>query len=133
MSGIVGIGPEPERRIPVNVVCLDLIPGHRLRVTHLIEVLRMRYTITPALPTRDSSEYASPLYCWWEATDDRGTRYSEGGGAFGPTRDGQRTEGVFSLTPLPPFDARELQVVLHMDRAALSGECAFTVDLTTLS
>jgi hypothetical protein len=93
--------------------------------------IRIRYTVTPALPMIDPAGRPTAAW-WWEATDDCDTRYRDVGGAYGPSRDGQRTEGVFSLDPLPPPEARTLRVVLHLNiRAeAHERECAFTVDLT---
>lgn len=129
------VGESPAaRQIAIDIACPNLIPGHRLQVPHLAydpgDVLRLRYIITPTLPTQDASTYPSPIHCWWEATDNLGTRYQGAGGAFGPSPDRQRTEGVFSLMPVPPTEARELRVTIQMGSPGPTSECAFTIDLT---
>ncbi len=59
----------------------------------------------------------------------------DSGGAYGESSDGESTEGVLSLQPLPPRDARSLRVVLSpwFESESDARECTFDVDLTALA
>ena len=118
------------------------MPDRVLRVTGLVleddlagtALTRVEYTITPALPPhgRRGGVAGCPVVWTWAATDDAGTDYQEAGGGYGPR--GDHTEGVLSLTPVPPPDARRLRVVLRpwfpwADPAERFRECAVDVDL----
>ena len=126
----------PEQHIPVDHTCPDLIPGHQLRVREVWldeHALRVEYTITPALPPGSGSgppPYA-PLFWRWAAADDRGTAYTEAGGAYDLARDRHHTAGVLSLSPAPPPAARALRVVVQPRRGpdAAGGSCTVEVAL----
>jgi hypothetical protein len=64
-----------------------------------------------------------------QATDDAGRTYDDGGGAFGPSDDGTRTEGTISVQPGLPGDVRE--VVLRFGLLTRDGgsEHELTVEL----
>lgn len=136
MSSPADAEPTSERRLPIDFECPDVLPRHRVRVAYLTydrDLIRLTYTITPPLPRVDPYAGGAPAILWWsEATDERGARYEDGGGAYGPSPDGERTEGRLTLVPRPPPDARELRVVLHATFPAegRAAACAFTVDLT---
>ena len=87
----------PDRRIPVDHVCPDFVPGRELRVTDLVleelvagePLLRVEYTITPALPPRGRRPTVASWPVVWDATaatDDQGTAYRDGGGAAAARR-----------------------------------------------
>jgi hypothetical protein len=87
----------------------DLVPGHKLSVTDVgfdDVAVRIEYQIVPPLPRGILG------FSWFgTARDDLGNRYDDVGGAFGPSADGERTEGTLSL-PLPVPHASVLYVRL---------------------
>ncbi|MDP9379155.1 MAG: hypothetical protein M3Q29_03225 [Chloroflexota bacterium] len=120
-----------RQRIRLDYQCPDLIPGHVLRVSEVVldeEAIRVEYSIEPALPNMP------PIMWRWEARDDLGNRYEEAGGAYGPSRNGDRTEGVLSLTPLPAAGARLFSVILNpwIESESETRQCSFDVDLADL-
>jgi hypothetical protein len=71
--------------------------------------LRVRYEISPPLERGDPARYAWLLL----GQDDLGNQYDEGGGAYGLSADGSRTEGVRSLLPLPASTAAWLDLSFY--------------------
>ncbi|HVG98266.1 MAG TPA: hypothetical protein VNK05_15265 [Chloroflexota bacterium] len=139
----------PDRRIPVDHVCPDFVPGRELRVTDLVleelvagePLLRVEYTITPALPPRGRRPTVASWPVVWDATaatDDQGTAYRDGGGAWGPAPGGDRTTGTLTISPAPPPAARRLRVVLRAwfpwaTPVEAFRECVVEVELTAAS
>src|SRR6266542_2103980 len=116
-------------------VCADLLPGRALRFRELRldrYAIRLEYEITPPLPARGEGD---PPSVWWvnSAEDDLGGQYVDGGGGYGPAKDGQKTTGEFSFTPLPAAGATTLRVRISAwltpDGASSLEErsCEFTV------
>lgn len=108
---------DSARTVPVNRTCPDLIPG---QVFNVLEAnfdnyaIRVEYRITPGIDDLRKRTRGQPPIIWqWSATDDLGNEYEQCGGAYGPSRDGQSTEGVLSLRPLPPRDAKWLRVSVN--------------------
>jgi hypothetical protein len=102
------------RSIPLGHVCRDLLDGRVLTV-HLLETdriaIRLRYDVFPALPR--SQPGGGPIVMWWtSAVDDLGNEYLDGGGAYGFSPDGARTQGTFSLSPLPAAGAASLRITV---------------------
>lgn len=136
----------PYRRIPLEHVCPDFVPDRELRVTEVVlEVLvgyqpqlQIKYAITPPLPPRGRGAAVTSWPVVWDATaatDDRGTAYRDGGGAYGQAPGDDRTTGTLTLSPAPPPAARRLRVVLRAwfpwsTPVEAFRECALEVDLT---
>lgn len=123
-----------EWHIRIDRQCLDLIPDRRLYLTRIMldeHAIRIEYTIAPTLPVWDRARDQPPIHWLWQAVDDLGNRYIDCGGAYGVSPDGESTEGVLSLQPLPPPEARSLRVVLSpwFENESDARECAFDVDL----
>jgi hypothetical protein len=123
-----------ERHIRIDHQCPGLIPERRLYLTRIIldeHAIRIEYVIVPALPIWDQARGRPPIHWLWHAVDDLGNRYIDSGGAYGVSSDGESTEGVLSLQPLPPPDARSLRVVLSpwFQSESDARECTFDVDL----
>lgn len=76
--------------------------------------IRICYTFTPPIPEIVSGSM-HPLFVRWNyhATDDEGNNYIEAGGACGLSKDGQFTDGVLSLIPLPSKNASFLSFFLN--------------------
>jgi len=107
--------PAPERHIPVDHTCFDVIPQRVLHVTEVWfdQYIRIEYTITPPLPIVDVATKEVLHIAWlWHAVDGLGNTYTDCGGAYGLAEDGQCTQGVLSLQPLPPLEAQWLRIVL---------------------
>lgn len=124
------------RRIPVAYVCTDALPGHELRVREVwfdAHAIRVEYVIVPALPAVRPETGTSTTLAWlWGGEDDAGNRYEECGGAYGPSADGERTEGVLSLCPSPYPTATRLELRLHPWTVVEPEEptrCVFAVEL----
>ena len=100
---------EPQPLSFVVVATPDLVPGHKLSVTEVgldVVAVRVEYEIVPPLARGILG------FSWFgEARDDLGNRYEDVGSAFGPSADGERTEGTLSL-PLPVPEASVLYVRL---------------------
>lgn len=100
---------EPQPLSFEVVAAPDLVPGHRLSVTDVgfdDVAVRIEYDIVPPLARGILG------FSWFgEARDDLGNVYEDVGGAFGPSADGERTEGTLSL-PLPVPEASVLYVRL---------------------
>ncbi len=95
LSGIV-----PERILSVKDVHVDEWG------------VRLEYAVAPDYPTPDqyprSGRQVRALQEWpYEVSDDCGTRYTPGGGAHG------KNEGVRTVVPTPPAEARELIVTIR--------------------
>lgn len=133
------MGPSAsERRVRVDRACPGLIPDRTLRVTELVldeQAIRVEYAISPALPDWNHARDLPSITWDWRAHDDLGTAYEQAGGAYGVPPGSEDTEGVLSLTPLPPPGARVLTVVLNpwFESEADARECVFDVDLAPLS
>ena len=88
------------------------MPGHSLSFVEVAvaeHAVRIEYEIVPAVATR------VPGLGWWgSARDDLGNEYEDVGGAYGPSADGERTEGTMSM-PLPAPEAKALDVRLQLD------------------
>ncbi len=126
-----------RQHIRLDHQCPDLIPGHVLRLSEVVldgEAIRVEYSIEPALPIWDQTRNMPPIMWRWDARDDLGNRYEEAGGAYGPSRNGDRTEGVLSLTPLPAAGARLFSVILNpwIESESETRQCSFDVDLADL-
>ena len=135
-----------HRRIPVEHVCPDFVPGRALRVTAVVleelvadqPLLQIEYTITPPLPPRGRGSTVTSSPVVWDATtatDDQGTAYRDGGGAYGRAPGDGRTTGTLTLSPAPPPAARCLRVVLRAwfpwaTSVETFHECVIDVDLT---
>jgi hypothetical protein len=131
----------------VDHVCPDLVPGRELRVTEVVleelaadqSLLQIEYSITPPLPPWGSGPPAGAQPVVWDATratDDQGTTYRDGGGAYGQAPGDDRTTGVLTLSPVPPPAALRLRVVLRAwcpwaAPVEAFRECIVEVDLTT--
>jgi hypothetical protein len=107
----------------------DLLPGHSLSFTDVgfDDVgIRIEYTIAPAVSRR-----VQGLGWVGFARDDLGNDYEDVGGAYGPARDGDRTDGVLTM-PFPVEDARTLRVRLRAgsDTAGFGDEGAPAYELT---
>jgi hypothetical protein len=77
------------------------------------ERMEIGYRLTPPLPqSRPDSDHEPYVFLALEAADDVGNRYLDSGGAFGPSVDGNATEGSLSVQPGPYADARS--VTLHL-------------------
>ena len=104
----------------------DLFPGHALSFTEVgfDEVgIRIEYAIEPAVAMR------SPGIGWVAlARDDLGNEYEDVGGAYGPGRDGDRTEGVVTL-PFPVEAASALRVRLQPDTGPEAYEVVISLHL----
>jgi len=104
----------------------DLFPGHALSFTEVgfDEVgIRIEYAIEPAVAMR------SPGIGWVAlARDDLGNAYEDLGGAYGPARDGDRTEGVLTL-PFPVEEASTVRVRLQPDAGSAAYEVVISLDL----
>jgi hypothetical protein len=126
-----------SRSIPVSHECAEAIPQHRLQITavNLDEIaVRVEYRITPGIEDlRARARGSAPILWQWAGTDDLGNEYEQCGGAYGRSRDGQSTEGVLSLRPLPPEEARRLHVLIYLNFKPELGIdytfCEFDVDL----
>jgi hypothetical protein len=113
--------PTAFERIPLDfkvVDAPDLLPGHQLRFT---EVgldgigIRVEYTITPAISR------APGVLAWvGVARDALGLEWEDVGGAFGPSSDRHRTEGVMTFE-LETDSAGELSVRLVPVGSAVLG------------
>lgn len=99
-----------RRNIPLEPLEATLPTGHHflLREAYIDEhALRLEYSVRPVLPMFPERS----LFSWnWAAVDDLGNFYESCGGAYGPEADGTRTDGVLSLRPFPPAEARRLTV-----------------------
>ncbi|HEX6695897.1 MAG TPA: hypothetical protein VF080_03855 [Solirubrobacteraceae bacterium] len=88
----------------------DLFPGHSLSFTDVgfDDVgIRIEYSIAPAIAMR------GPGTGWvGHGRDDLGNDYEDVGGAYGPARDGDRTNGVLTM-PFPIDAASMLRVRLR--------------------
>ncbi len=99
----------------------DLFPGHSLSFTDVgfdDAAIRIEYAIEPAIAM------ATPGVGWvGYGRDDLGNDYEDVGGAYGPARDGDRTDGVLSM-PFPIDGARTLRVRLRLgsDTAGFDGQ-----------
>jgi hypothetical protein len=104
----------------------DLFPGHSLSFTDVgfDDVgIRIEYAIDPALAMR------SPGVGWvGRAHDDLGNEYEDVGGAYGPARDGHRTEGVLTL-PFPVDEASAIRVRIWPDGDGEAYELIVSLDL----
>jgi len=127
-----------DRFTPTDISCPDLLVGHELRVVGVgIDqyAIRLKYRITPPLPNSRPSDpptpgWTPPVSWAWHARDDLGNRYAQAGGAYGLSHDEQSIEGVFSLVPLPPRDARSLRVSLGAEtRSGVEVTSTFEVPL----
>jgi hypothetical protein len=129
------------RHISVDLACPDLVPDRLLRVTSVRferigkddSLVRVRYEIRPPLPPRRKP---GDVQVWWSwsATDDAGTEYWDMGGAYGEPPGADYTDGVLSLRPVPPEEARELRVTLRPWCTWVGGEetareCTVVIDL----
>jgi hypothetical protein len=71
-----------------------------------------------------------PAIHWrWDGSDDSGEAYVESGGAHGPSADGQATDGVLSLTPIPTPGVHSLHIVLEPWIAREGDQRAVSVDV----
>lgn len=87
------LGVVPERTLSIVSVEADEVG------------VRLRYSVD--VPIRKFSGPPFDLQEWgYEVADDSGTTYAYGGGAQG------RTDGVRTVTPPPPREARELMITL---------------------
>ena len=138
---------EVVRRIPVDHTCPDLFPQRVLHVWEvcvehvlvdwtddIVQQINIGYTITPSIPTRNVNPVTGHWFvAWlWSAVDDVGTDYEDCGGAYGPSEDGQQTNGALTLRTFPPpTGARSLTITLSpsFDGGVTHRECSFTVDL----
>ena len=87
----------------------DLFPGHSVSFTEVAidDVgLRIEYAIAPAV-----SKGGRGIAWVGYARDDLGNDYQDGGGAYGPSRDGATTRGVLTM-PFPADEAKALRVRL---------------------
>jgi len=112
----------------MNIVIRDLLPDRVLRVTAIDldeYALKVRYKIIPPVNPRleGVSEGSLLQYAWYLAgRDDLGNQYDSGGGAYGLAADGQSTEGVHSLIPVPAASASWLDIAFYTDTAAGSQD-----------
>jgi hypothetical protein len=106
----------------------DLLPGHSLAFTDVgfDDVgIRIEYTIAPAVAR------GVPGLGWVGfGRDDLGNEYEDVGGAYGPARDGDRTDGVLTM-PFPVEDAKTLRVRVRAgsDTAGFGDEGAPAYEL----
>ncbi len=101
-------GIPPDWTVDVREEIDDLLPGRLFVVTQVSAdqfALRLSYEIHPAFG-RTEPEQAAAVSWDMRASDDVGQTYQEAGGAFGESADGTYTEGVRSLQPAPPREAR---------------------------
>jgi hypothetical protein len=126
---------EAERHIPINYTCSDLLPGQVSEVVCDSFAIRIEYTITPPLPPANFEARDVPISWAYHAMDNVGTHYTECGGAYGLCPDGECTQGVLSLQPLPPPEAHSLHIVLNPEVASIPvpRQCTFDVDLIASS
>ncbi len=98
---------------PLDVHFADVPRGHDLHITGVgidQHAIRVEYRLTPALKQpggRPAINWARHGY------DDLGNVYDESGGAYGVSQDGQATDGVLSLTPIPSPRSYTLHLVLE--------------------
>jgi hypothetical protein len=103
---------ELTQRIDVGIMLPDPFPGRLFRVKGVgidRHTLRVQYEITPPLGPDDWGCLAWLL----SGRDDVGTTYEGVGGTSGISEDGQRTEGIHSLGPLPVPEASSIDVIFH--------------------
>lgn len=106
----------------------DLFPGRSLSFTDVgfdDGGIRIEYTIAPAV-------LRGVLGIGWVGfgRDDLGNDYEDVGGAYGPARDGDRTDGVLTM-PFPVEDAKTLRVRLRLgsDTAGFEDQGSPTYEL----
>lgn len=96
------------------LLTLQVLDGrHELTVSKLKlrnDSFTLHYSITPPLADGETEE--TPLLPFLEANDDLGNEYLDWGGAYGPSPDGNSTEGSLTGQPGPPPEARVLLVRL---------------------
>jgi hypothetical protein len=83
-----------------------LLPGHTVRLVAVgvdEYALRIDYEIQPPV---GSGSLTWPSI----AEDDVGTSYLPGGGAYGPSEDGDLTLGTLSTMPAPPVEASAMRI-----------------------
>ena len=114
---------------PVDAVFSDVPRGHELRITRVgvdEHAIRVEYKITPLLPRPGGR----PAIHWrWQGSDDSGEAYVEAGGAHGPSADGQATDGVLSLTPIPTPGVHSLHIFLEPWITREGDQRAVSVDV----
>lgn len=138
---------EVVRRIAVDHTCPGLFPQRVLHVwevwfehvlvnltDEIVQQINIEYTITPSIPTTNRDLATGHWFvAWlWFAVADVGTEYEDCGGAYGPSEDGQHTNGSLTLRKFPPpTNATSLTVTLkpRFWGETTSRECSFTVDL----
>jgi hypothetical protein len=128
--------PAPERRLYINQTAHNLVPQRVLHVSEVwldesVNVIRIEYTMTPPTPNPGPTTGHQSCMSWWQAVDDVGTTYTDCGGAYGLSNDGQSTQGVLSLQPLPPPEATSLTITLNPSFGSEidAREWTFNVDL----
>ncbi|MEU2432393.1 hypothetical protein ABZ611_23330 [Streptomyces sp. NPDC007861] len=93
-------------------VSIPILEGrHELTLTAVTtqeDSFSIEYSVTPPLP--EETEGESTVLLVLEARDDLCNEYSDWGGAFGLSDDGNRTDGTVSGQPGLPTDVRELYV-----------------------
>jgi hypothetical protein len=98
---------------PLDVRFPDVPHGHELHIWGVgidEHAIRVEYRISPTMERPGGR----PAINWrWRGYDDRGNAYGEAGGAYGVSQDGQATDGVLSLTPIPLPGTYTLHIVLE--------------------
>jgi hypothetical protein len=102
--------PFPTRHVEIanGIPIRNLVPGRELRVFMVgvdEHAVRIEYEIVPS--------GSSPHEWRLAGRDDLGTVYDDGGGAAGETPDGQRTEGIRSITGVPAPDASWIEIAFY--------------------
>jgi len=108
----------PPRHVALDLSIRTLLPGRVVRVLAIgvdEYALRVRYETIPAFDPRDSNDPDWQERNDWYLTgrDNHDNLYESGGGARGPSMDGSRTEGVYSLLGLPAADVSWLDIAFH--------------------
>jgi len=103
-------------KVRVDEPIVGLVPDNRVLRVLLVGMdehcVRVRYVIEPPVDHGWVRQY--PMLGWLvSGRDDSGTEYVDAGGAIGQSRDGRRTIGTRSLTPLPPAGAKCLDLAFH--------------------
>jgi hypothetical protein len=101
-------------------------PGHSLSFVEVAvdeHAVRIDYEIVPAVAMR------VPGLGWSGCgRDELGNEYRDRGGSYGPSADGERTEGTMSME-LPAPEAKVLHVWLELDEGGPLYELQVSMEL----
>jgi hypothetical protein len=96
--------------VPALPAVLSVLDGRHELTVHAVEPgedsVAVRYSVTPPLPDGEGTL----LLLIVEARDDAGNTCDDGGGAYGTSEDGARTEGTVTVRPGLPSGAGMVRV-----------------------